>query len=72
MAKVLKRKSKFKNKYVLGRGRPWGYGLTDNICSVGVNTKTKDGYSGQIKLDWPHELWAMNTPEYEIILRRVK
>ena len=70
MAKVLKRKLKFKSEYVLGRGHVWIYGLTDGLCSVGIN-KTPDGWN-QITLNWPSELWNVNCPEYEIILRRVK
>ena len=69
MAKVLKKKLKFKNEYVLGRGRPWGYGLTNTICSVGVNYGPEEE---QVTLDWPYELNRNSCPEYEIILRKVK
>jgi len=58
---------KYKEKYVLGEGFPWAYGLECRMLAlneraVGLNP---------IKLKFPRELWNEDVPKYRLVLEKL-
>jgi len=62
------KKTKFKNKYVLGEGYPWALGLGP-YHSVGV-VKGSVGVN-YVPLKFPKELWSSKLPKYQLVLEKV-
>ena len=61
-------KPKFRKRYVLGEGYPWGMG-TVAIKSVSISS-ISPGLSFK-NLAWPDELWKRELPIYRLELVRV-
>jgi hypothetical protein len=66
---VTPKKGKFKDRYVIGEGYPWGYGVK-KIMMMGLNYKKIGMNTKQLK--FPKALWDTNIPKYRIVLERVK
>lgn len=61
---------KYKDRYVLATGYPWGLGPESNITGVEMDKGRTRG--GRLKIKWPPELWATDLPPYRLVLERVK
>jgi hypothetical protein len=62
------KKQVFKDRYVLGSGYPWAFGVESKMVGVneaGTGMKTKS-------LKFPKTLWSKDIPKYRIVLERVK
>jgi len=61
---------KYKRRYVLGEGYPYGYGQGPPFKQIAL-TERQVGLSF-VPLGFPRELWDKTVPRYRIILRRVR
>lgn len=64
-----KRDGKFKDRYVLGEGYPWAWGLKP-YQTIGIN-KEKNGLNAK-NIKFPKKLWEYEVPKYRLVLERVK
>jgi hypothetical protein len=65
----MKKKTIFKDRYVIAEGYPWAYG-TKNYKEIGLN-KTPVGMI-PIEMDFPKELWNKDVPKYKLVLERIQ
>lgn len=61
---------KYKDRYVLATGYPWGLGAKKNITAVRMDATS--GLGATKKIAWPVELWDPEMPRYRLVLERVK
>ncbi len=63
-------KDKFKDRYVLATGYPWGLGPFKDVQAVTMNKKPNGMDRNKIK--YPAALWDESLPRYRLVLERVR
>ncbi len=59
---------KFKDRYVLGEGYPWAYGMPP-YNTMGLLTESL--ISRPIDLEWSDELWSKDVPKFRLVLEKI-
>jgi hypothetical protein len=62
-------KNKFKKKYILAEGYPWGMGILKQYKEIAMS-KSPDGFMPVI-FEFPVELWDAALPKYRLVLERI-
>ncbi len=72
----MNKKQKFKDKYILGEGYPWGFRKPPSkngdfkTLQIGL-AKTPIGFEFK-KLNFPNELRSETSPKYRLVLEKIK
>ena len=60
---------KFKDRYVLATGYPWGLGPFKDVQAITMNKKPQSMQRN--KITYPSALWSKDLPRYRLVLERV-